>query len=202
MISFKTMSQSVPWQMRIWNIHLSMLLSARRINDAGILPGFSMPGSIWHMNASQRKHNENMQLQPSFVSHKLWNFPEAGELDTNRAICLSGQVGRTQTCMTETPSVCLELQVTDGCELHLTLENNSSRSCPFSFLTWNLPPSFEMMVLGRLGHCCIGYICFIYTFTLLIWLASTVWAKPELLLRKRKHFLVKKLFLKRPPTRT
>lgn len=103
MIWLKTMSQLVPWQTSVWNIRLSMLMSANWINDAGILPGFSMPGLIWRMNASQRKHNENMQLRPSFVSHKLWNFPEARELDTNRDGCLSGQIG--QACTTQSPSV-------------------------------------------------------------------------------------------------
>lgn len=74
-----------------------------------------MPGLIWRMYASERKHNENMQLQPSFVSHKLnWNFPEAQELDRNREGGLNGPMGCTRTRVTQTPSVCLELQVTDG----------------------------------------------------------------------------------------
>lgn len=126
-----------------------MLLSACWINDAGILPGFSMPGLIWRMNASRTKHNENMQLRPSFVSHKLWNFPEARELDTNRADCLSGQIGCTR--MTEPPTVCL--QVTAG-ELYRTPETFASiKRLPSTFLIWCLPPRQDGVL-----YCGLGYV--------------------------------------------
>lgn len=128
-----------------------MLLSASWINDAGILPGFSMPGLIRRMNASRRKHNENMQLRPSFVSHKLWNFPEARELDTNRADCLSGQIGCTR--MTEPPTVCLQVNYI----LHLK---------PLQALNGCPPPSLSGIYLPVLTRWVVRVYCCLFTFNL------------------------------------
>lgn len=135
MIPLKTMSQSVPWQTSVWNIHLSMLMSASWIIDAGILPGFSMPGLIWRYESLSDKHTENRQLRPSFVSHKLWNFPEARELNTNRDACLSSQMGCTQT-----PSVHLSIWGCSDWQWVLLSNNgnlhNRKRELPSTFLPW------------------------------------------------------------------
>lgn len=177
MIQLKTMSQSVPWQTSVWNIRLSMLMSASRINDAGILPAFSMPALIWCMNASQRKHNENMQLRPSFVSHKLWNFPEARELDTNRIGCLCGQIGCTWTRTTQTPSVCPDLQVTNACYLRLTLETfTSKRELPSNFFTTSL----------KWWDTCVVYI-YIETLHIYTYIYIILETKPELFSRWQEN---------------